>query len=91
MPYAFKLFIAKEKSKLSLYDGEREVAVKEWPEERDMGRKLFEAIAELLAKNTLRPEQVNDFQIVSAMPENYTSMRIAETVKRVYAFGTASS
>lgn len=87
MSYTFKLFIEKEKSKLSLRDGDKEVVAEEWPEERDMGRRLFEAIAELLEQNSLKPEQVSDFVVDSEMPDNYTSMRIAETVKKVYAFG----
>jgi tRNA A37 threonylcarbamoyladenosine modification protein TsaB len=87
MSYTFKLFIEKEKSKLSLRDGDKEVAAEEWPEDRDMGRRLFEAIKELLEKNHLQPEQVSDFVVDSEMPDNYTSMRIAETVKKVYAFG----
>lgn len=91
MPYTFTLKIEKEKSALSLTKGDVVVAIKEWSEERDMGQQLFEAIAELLAKNSLRPEQIYDFVIASAMPENYTSMRIAETVKRVYTFGIAFS
>lgn len=91
MAYTFRLKIEKEKSRLSLLEDGKEKASREWQEARDMGRKLFEAIAELLEKNTLQPEQVNDFRIVSSMPESYTSMRIAETVKKVYASGTASS
>lgn len=90
MPYAFHLKIEKEKSALSLMKAGAVMASREWPEERDMGRRLFEAIAELLEKNHLEPEQVSDFVVASAMPDNYTSMRIAETVKKVYAFGIAS-
>lgn len=91
MPYTFTLKIEEEKSALLLTEEGVIVATREWPEERDMGQRLFEAIAELLAKNSLRPEQIYDFVIASAMPENYTSMRIAETVKRVYTFGIAFS
>ena len=58
----------------------------EWQEGRDMGRRLFQGIATLLKKNNLKPEAVSDFVIDSEIPENYTSIRIAETVKKVYAF-----
>lgn len=87
MSYIFKLKIEKEKSTLSLLENGAARAVKEWPEDRDMGRRLFEAIADLLAENDLSPEQVSDFIVESEMPDNYTSMRIAETVKKVYTFG----
>ena len=54
-----------------------------------MGRRLFQAIALLLAAHHLHPEQVSDFTVNSEMPDNYTSMRIAETVKKVYTFGVS--
>ena len=41
---------------------------------------------ELLKENDLKPIDVSDFVVDSEMPEGYTSMRIAETVKKVYAF-----
>lgn len=87
MAHTFHLKIEKEKSRLSLRQGQETVAAEEWPEDRDMGRKLFEAIAELLKKNNLQPEEISGFVIDSDMPEGYTSMRIAETVKKAYTFG----
>lgn len=72
---------------LSLLRDDEEVASVEWLEGRDMGKRLFEAITELLEKNNLKPKDVGDFVINSEVPENYTSARIAETVKRAYVFG----
>lgn len=90
MAYAFRLNIEKEKSALSLMKDGAVAASKEWPEERDMGRRLFEAIAELLEENGLKPEQASDFMVTGDMPDNFTSMRIAETVKKVYTFAVKS-
>lgn len=89
MVYTFHLKIEKEKSHLSLMQDGDVMMSKEWPEGRDMGRRLFAAIAELLEENNLSPEQVTDFIVDSEMPDNYTSMRIAETVKKVYTFGVS--
>jgi hypothetical protein len=86
MTYTFKLTITKNESKLALLGDDREVAAKEWGESRDMGRQLFQAIDELLAEQGIRPEEVAGFEIDSDMPDGYTSMRIAETVKRTYMF-----
>jgi tRNA A37 threonylcarbamoyladenosine modification protein TsaB len=91
MTYHFQLKITKEKSRFSLFCGNEKMTSVEWPEGRDMGRRLFEAMEKLLAENNLKPEQVNDFTIDSEMPENYTSARIAETIKKTYVFGTMSS
>lgn len=87
MTYIFSLKITKEKSKLSLFCGNEKMTSIEWPEGRDTGRRLFEAMEKLLSENNLKPEQVSDFTIDSEMPENYTSARIAETVKKAYVFG----
>ncbi len=87
MPHIFELHLEKEKSRLMLLDDKKEVASKEWIESRDMGRQLFGVMKELLEENKLHPEDVADFEIVSDLPETYTSRRIAETVKKVYTYG----
>ncbi len=84
--YFFKLTVAQEKSELSLFKGKVKIGETEWPEERDMGRRLFEAIQELLEKNNLRPHEVGEFVVESDLPDYSTSRRIAETVRNVYAF-----
>lgn len=87
MSYIFKLKLQKEKSKLSLLSDDTEVAIREWPEARDMGTRLFQMIAALLKEQGLKPEAVEDFVVESELPDVYTSTRIAETVKKVYSFG----
>lgn len=85
--YFFELKMMKERSTLVLRcDGEISAKI-EWEEGRDMGRRLFQGIAAVLKENNVEPKQISDMVIDSEIPENYTSMRIAETVKRVYAFG----
>lgn len=90
MNYIFTLHLQKESSKLALLKEGEVVDEQSWPEARDMGRRLFVALAELLKKHGLKPEDVGDFQIESELPDVYTSSRIAETVKKVYAFGVAT-
>jgi len=70
-------------------DGES-VGERTWPEARDMGSKLFVSMAEMQKKESLRPEDVTDVVVESELPDVYTSARIAETVKKVYAFGVRS-
>lgn len=88
--YTFKLTITKDQSKLLLLEDGKKKASREWQEGRDMGRRLFEGIAGLLKENNLKAEEVSDFVVDSDMPEGFTSMRIAETVKKVYAFAVKS-
>lgn len=86
----FKLQITKEASTLSLLKEGEVVDTRSWPEDRDMGRRLFESIKELLEKNNLKARDIADFVLESEIPDMFTSMRIAETVKKVYTFGVQS-
>lgn len=88
MSYKFKLTVEKDKSSLALVKDGMMQASREWGESRDMGRQLFQAIDELLAEQGIKSEEVAGFEIDSDMPDGYTSMRIAETVKRTYLFAT---
>ncbi len=87
MSYVFRLKLEKTKSELALLEDGSVRAVRTWPEARDMGTKLFEALSELLEEQGLKPTAVEGFVVESELPDVYTSMRIAETVKKVYAFG----
>lgn len=87
MAYAFSLNVQKAQSSLALIRDGVPLATEVWIENRDMGQRVFAAIAELLANQNLRPEQVSKFVVTGGAPDNSTSMRIAETVKRVYTFG----
>lgn len=84
--YIFRLKLEKDKSQLVLFRDDSEVSAKEWPEARDMGTKLFAAMAEILEEQGLEPAAVSDFVVESELPDVYTSTRIAETVQKVYAF-----
>ncbi len=85
--YIFRLKLEKEKSQLVLLKDDAVIGERSWPEARDMGTKLFEAMAEILKEQGLEPAAVSDFAVESELPDVYTSTRIAETVKKVYAFG----
>lgn len=87
MAYTFRLELRKKSSTLSLLQGESVVDERTWPEARDMGTRVFSALAELLKAHNLKAEEVGDFLVASELPDVYTSSRIAETVKKVYAFG----
>lgn len=85
--YTFQLVLKKEQSQLALCKDDVEVAVRSWPEARDMGTKVFEAMGEILKETGIRPDEVSDCVVESELPDVYTSTRIAETLKKVYAFG----
>lgn len=86
MSYLFRLEVGREKSELALVADGTVKARETWQEGRDMGRRLFSGIEALLHKNALAPEEISDFQIVSALPPNSTSLRIAQTIQKAYTF-----
>ena len=91
MLYTFKLKLEKTESELSLLEDGSVKAARRWPEARDMGTQLFRAIAGILKEHNLKPEDVGDFIVESELPDVYTSARIAETIKKVYAFGVGKN
>lgn len=86
MNYTFHLIVKKESSHLSLLDDGKEIASREWPESRDMGRQLFEAIDAILKEKGIEPTDVSDFQVETDVSDTFTSVKIAETVAETYRF-----
>lgn len=87
MAYRLIITVEKEGSRLALLEGGVERVVREWGESRDMGRRVFESIEEVMREAHITPEDVSSFQVISELPDSSTSRRIAETVARVYTFG----
>src|SRR3990167_6410658 len=91
--YSFVLTVGRESSTLLLKKGEEGIGEKSWKEDRDMGKRLFESIEELLQKSRLAPKDVTEFGLEAApdVLESSTSLRIAETVQKVYTFAVSRS
>ena len=87
--YTFLLTLTKTDAKLTLEKDGGVVATKTWAESRDMGRQLFEAIETLLQENALAPTDVDSFRLDTAISDNFTSVKIAETVSKVYTWGVS--
>jgi tRNA A37 threonylcarbamoyladenosine modification protein TsaB len=82
----FKLTVKKEKSRLVLVEDGAELVAREWEEGRDMGRRLFESIDGILKERGLKPADVSDFIVETDVSDNFTSVKIAETVAETYRF-----
>lgn len=90
MAYRLVLTVEKEQSMLILFENGVERARRDWGESRDMGRRAFESIEEVLQEAGISQEEVMSFQVISELPDASTSRRIAETVASVYTFGVQS-
>ncbi|NTW14798.1 MAG: hypothetical protein HGA38_00335 [Candidatus Moranbacteria bacterium] len=88
MTYSFNLNIDKESSRLVLLKDVEEIVSREWPESRDMGRQLFEAIDGILTETGLVPADVPSFGIETDVSDSFTSVKIGESVAKAWEFGT---
>ncbi len=86
MANIFVLNIEKEKSCLTLFEGEKVIASRAWAERRDMGEQLFVAIDEILRERGLSAEMVTDFRIETEVSDAFTSVKIAQTVAKTFLF-----
>lgn len=84
--YSFLLKLTKTDARLELLRDGEIVAEKSWSESRDLGRQLFQGIETLLSENNLNPEDVTDFRLETGISDNFTSVKIAETVAKVYTW-----
>lgn len=89
--YSFLLNLTKTDARLQLMRGREVVAEKSWEESRDLGRQLFQGIEALLSENNLNPEDVSDFRLETSVSDNFTSVKIAETVARVYTWAVSEA
>lgn len=87
MIHSFKLHIGEKRSRLILLKDGQERVSREWEESRDMGRRLFEAIEEILSEAGVQPTDVKDFDVDTDVSDNLTSVKIAQTVAATYEFG----
>ena len=89
--YSCLLTLTKTDARLVLMRDGEAVAEKSWAESRDLGRQLFQGIEALLSENDLNPEDVTDFRLETDVSENFTSVKIAETVAKVYTWAVSDS
>jgi len=64
--------------KLSLFEGKREIDSLEWKDENSLSRVLLSKMDQLLRKNKIGLDKIFGYKIMSQVPENYTSFRIAK-------------
>jgi hypothetical protein len=84
--YSLRLTVDQQSSILKLFKGEVSIMEKSWPEERDMGKQLLSALKQILDESGVESSEVREFVLDGDAQENFTSRRIAETVKNVYTF-----
>ncbi len=63
---------------LKLTDGGKNAGSLAWKENNDLSRTLLVKIDQLLRKNRIGVDKISGYKIISDVPENWTSARIAK-------------
>ena len=86
------LNINEEKNiKLSLFDGKREKDSLEWKDENSLSQLLLVNLDKLLRKNKLGLDKISGWQIMSEVPQKWTTYRIADIALKTLKIGSSSS
>ena len=64
--------------KLFLFEGKKEKDSLKWKDSSNLSRLLLSKIDQLLRKNKIGLDKIYGYKIMSQVPENYTSFRIAK-------------
>ncbi|HBB36743.1 MAG: hypothetical protein UX02_C0001G0111 [Candidatus Moranbacteria bacterium GW2011_GWC1_45_18] len=64
--------------RIFLFKGKKEKESLEWKEENSLSRFLLANLDKLLRKNGAGLDKISEYKIISDVPENWTSARIAK-------------
>ena len=83
-----KLYIGENSDiKLSLFDGKREKDSLAWQDENSLSHLLLANLDKLLRKNGLGLDKISGWQIMSEVPQKWTTYRIADITLKTLNIG----
>ena len=83
-----KLYLNEDKSiKLSLFDGKMEKDRLKWKDKNSLSRVLLANLDRLLTNNKLGLDKISGWQIMSEVPQKWTTYRIADITLKTLNIG----
>ena len=83
-----KLYIGENSDiKLSLFDGKKEIDSLKWQDENSLSRALLVNLDKLLRKNEVGLDKISGWQIMSEVPQKWTTYRIADITLKTLNIG----
>lgn len=77
----------KEKNiKLVLLDGEKSLDEESWVDENNLLERFFPIFDDMLVRNHMTVEDIDEFVLDTKIPDGYTTARIAETIIKTLQF-----
>lgn len=84
-----KLYIGENSDiKLSLFERKREVDGLEWKDENSLSQLLLANLDKLLRKNRMGLDKISGWQIMSEVPQKWTTYRIADITLKTLKIGS---
>lgn len=83
-----RLYIKEYKNiKLSLFDGKKEKDSLEWQDENSLSHILLANLDKILSKNGVGLDKISGWQIMSEVPQKWTTYRIADITLKTLNIG----
>jgi len=73
--------------KLSLSEGKKEIDSLEWKDENSLSQLLLANLDKLLRKNRVGVDKISGWQIISEVPQKWTTYRIADITLKTLNIG----
>ena len=73
---------------LSLFEGKREIDSLEWKDENSLSQLLLANLDRLLTNNKLGLDKISGWQIMSEVPQKWTTYRIADITLKTLKIGS---
>ena len=81
-----QLELKEKEVRLVLLDGEKSLDEEKWIDQNNLLEKFFPICDEMLSRNNVDIESVDNFVLETNIPEGYTTARIAQTIIKTLQF-----
>lgn len=81
-----QLLLKEKNVELVLLDGEKSLDKEKWVDENNLLEKFFPIVDDMLKRNNLNIDDIDDFVLETNIPEGYTTARIAQTIIKTFQF-----
>ncbi len=90
MKKTLQLSVKEKQVTIVVLDGEKIFDKEEWVDENNLLEKFFPIMDEILGRNNININNIDNFELVTNIPAGYTTARIARTIIKTLNFAHVS-
>ncbi len=90
MKKTLQLSVKEKKVTIVVLDGEKIFDKEDWVDENNLLEKFFPIMDEMLGRNNININDIDNFELVTNIPAGYTTARIARTIIKTLNFAHVS-